>query len=160
MSAAEHRHRFANAEDALAYIAGGHGRVTLVSHKTGDRFTYKFGKPEQDPGDTREVPVFVGLLSGPDNEGDYQYLGNLWTVGISGLRYAHGRKSKAGPDAPSVAAFGWMLALLMRGKVPEKAELWHEGRCGRCGRTLTVPESIERGMGPVCAARAAGRMAA
>lgn len=27
----------------------------------------------------------------------------------------------------------------------------HEGKCGRCGRELTVPESIESGIGPECA---------
>ena len=31
-----------------------------------------------------------------------------------------------------------------------KADGWHEGRCGRCGRKLTVPESIEAGYGPEC----------
>lgn len=29
-------------------------------------------------------------------------------------------------------------------------EIWHEGKCGRCGRQLTVPESIESGFGPEC----------
>ena len=27
----------------------------------------------------------------------------------------------------------------------------HSGCCGRCGRKLTVPESIDTGLGPVCA---------
>jgi predicted metal-dependent hydrolase len=26
----------------------------------------------------------------------------------------------------------------------------HEGKCGRCGRLLTVPSSIESGIGPEC----------
>jgi hypothetical protein len=30
------------------------------------------------------------------------------------------------------------------------------GKCGICGRTLTVPESIERGIGPVCLSRIGG----
>jgi hypothetical protein len=29
-------------------------------------------------------------------------------------------------------------------------EFWHEGRCGRCGRRLTVPDSIASGYGPEC----------
>ncbi len=29
-------------------------------------------------------------------------------------------------------------------------KLVHEGRCGRCGRTLTVPESVTEGIGPEC----------
>ena len=29
-------------------------------------------------------------------------------------------------------------------------EIWHEGKCGKCGRPLTVPSSIENGLGPSC----------
>jgi hypothetical protein len=29
--------------------------------------------------------------------------------------------------------------------------LQHAGKCGRCGRKLTVPQSIETGIGPECA---------
>lgn len=36
------------------------------------------------------------------------------------------------------------------GVIPPSLEVWHEGRCGRCGRALTVPESIASGIGPVC----------
>ena len=32
-------------------------------------------------------------------------------------------------------------------------ELWHEGRCGKCGRVLTVPTSISTGFGPDCLRR-------
>lgn len=32
-------------------------------------------------------------------------------------------------------------------------QIFHEGRCGRCGRVLTVPESVETGFGPECAGR-------
>lgn len=35
--------------------------------------------------------------------------------------------------------------------LPSQIEVWHEGRCGACGRRLTVPESIANGLGPVCA---------
>jgi hypothetical protein len=34
--------------------------------------------------------------------------------------------------------------------LPESLEIWHEGSCLRCGRKLTVPESIESGYGPEC----------
>jgi hypothetical protein len=30
-------------------------------------------------------------------------------------------------------------------------EIWHEGTCCRCGKRLTVPASIELGMGADCA---------
>lgn len=39
---------------------------------------------------------------------------------------------------------------------PEKAGILYatkEGRCRRCGKQLTVPASLHRGMGPECAAK-------
>jgi hypothetical protein len=47
-------------------------------------------------------------------------------------------------------AFAWFWDRLRNGNLPEQVEVHHEGRCGRCGRALTVPESIESGFGPEC----------
>ena len=40
--------------------------------------------------------------------------------------------------------------VIVDGKKPSDIglEVWHEGRCGKCGRKLIVPESIARGIGP------------
>ena len=35
--------------------------------------------------------------------------------------------------------------------LPDVVEIWHEGGCKCCGKKLTVPASIELGMGPDCA---------
>lgn len=35
--------------------------------------------------------------------------------------------------------------------LPDVIEVWHEGGCKHCGKKLTVPASIELGMGPDCA---------
>jgi len=32
----------------------------------------------------------------------------------------------------------------------DRIELWHHGECSMCGRRLTDPKSIERGIGPTC----------
>jgi hypothetical protein len=68
--------------------------------------------------------------------------------------YSHGKKSRVGTDAPSVVGFQWLLAQLVNHNAvdPNVAELRHTGLCGRCGRALTVPESIDTGFGPRCAA--------
>lgn len=34
--------------------------------------------------------------------------------------------------------------------LPDIQKIWHQGCCSACGRKLTDPESIERGLGPVC----------
>jgi hypothetical protein len=39
---------------------------------------------------------------------------------------------------------------LIKNNLPNFIEIWHEGRCGKCGRTLTVPDSIANGLGPEC----------
>lgn len=35
--------------------------------------------------------------------------------------------------------------------LPQKMAVYHSGRCGSCGRELTTPESIRRGLGKKCA---------
>lgn len=117
-----------------AYILAGNATVTVKSLSTGTRFTYKVTK-------AGPTVYFVGVLSGPDNEVDYSYIG-IVRRGVFTLT----RKSRAGMSAASVRAFAW----LSRNWEDDRAEVWHEGRCGRCGRTLTVPESIKSGIGPVC----------
>src|ERR1019366_4832357 len=49
-----------------------------------------------------------------------------------------------------VLAWNYLWDRVLRGLLPANLEVWHEGKCGRCGRKLTVPESIERGIGPEC----------
>lgn len=129
-------------ESAMKFILAGKAVFTLRSNRTGTRFTYKVRKPSEDkPG----PPVwFVSLLTGPNNEGDYQYLGI-----IRDGQFQLTGKSKAKKDAPSVVAFSWFLRFAAKGEDPH-VELWHAGRCGRCGRTLTVPESVDAGFGPEC----------
>jgi hypothetical protein len=129
---------------ARAFMLGGNATITLVSLKTGARFTYKI-KAGINPDD--EI-FFVSLLGGPDNEADFRYLGR-----ISRGTFWAGRKTPrpgdVGPDAPSTKAFSYVWEHLAADRMPG-VEIWHEGRCGRCNRKLTVPASIKSGFGPEC----------
>lgn len=137
--------RFGTDSEALAFVLAGNARLTLVSRKTGARFTYRVRRPA-DAG--TDGVHFVSVLTGPDNEHDFQFLGTIF----EGARFVHGRKSKIAEDAPSARAFAWAFRHLAQSReLPELLEVWHEGACGRCGRALTVPESIARGLGPECA---------
>lgn len=136
------RHRITSTADALAFVLGGNAIFTVESGKTGTRFTYRVRKPKEDS------PHFVQLLRGPDNAADYSFLGSIF----DGKTYHHGRKSKIGQDAPSAKAWAWLWQLLVSGKpMPDLLGFWHEGRCARCGRELTVPSSLATGFGPECA---------
>ena len=134
---------------ALDYIRAGRGRITLESVRTGTRFTYKFGVPRETR-NGKPTPIFVKLLDGNNNETDYTFLGSLWMDANGRLCYRHGRTARTTVSAPSVRAFTWTLKHLENGSMPDKLHIWHEGVCCRCGRALTVPESVSRGIGPEC----------
>lgn len=133
----------------IRFLLAGDAHVTFQSRRTGTRFTYRVRLAEarsRRPGDDRAPPHFVSVLTGPD---EYSYLGCIF----DGLRYSHGVKSRIAKDAPSAVAFDWVWRTLSGGRMHPELGVWHEGRCGKCGRRLTTPESIASGLGPVCGGR-------
>lgn len=155
-------------ERTVEFILAGNATFTLVSEKTGARFTYKARRAD---GDKADRPWFVSVLTGPDNEGDFSYLGCLFpesTVnGVipagygrparschTGAGFVQTKKSAIDRDAPSARAFRWFWDRANRAELQGlPLAVYHEGRCGRCGRKLTVPESILTGFGPECAGK-------
>lgn len=91
----------------------------------------------------------VGMLIGPDNTDDYERFAFCDDDGI------HVWKSKQrGTKYVRYAQFIWLLATGQDvvgddGEVLA-FELQVSKRCLRCNRTLTTPESIERGLGEEC----------
>jgi hypothetical protein len=135
-------------ENIARFALAGNATLTLRSASTGTRFTFRVrSAPESRNG---QPTWFVHLLVGSNNTSDYRYIGF-----IRDQKFIHGAgKSYVNSDAPSVIAFGWFVrTVLFEQRVHEKLEVWHEGTCGRCGRKLTVPESIASGLGPECARR-------
>ncbi len=135
------------------FVLGGDARFTLVSNKTGARFTYRVEASE--PTDGRDLVWFVSVLTGSDNTNDYSYLGIIKSAVIDGTRvgtsFFRTAKSKIAADAPSHIAFKFFWERSNR--VPAALEVWHSNHCSRCGRLLTTPESIRTGIGPVCSER-------
>lgn len=137
--------------DLWKFITAGRAVFTVVSPRTSARFTFKVTRKEVDDG--AKALFFVSLLSGPDNTSDYQFLGTLFGVGTATPSYRHGARSRVGASAPSATAIAWLLGRLVAGKDLKGVHVHHEGKCGRCGRALTVPSSIESGFGPECAGK-------
>lgn len=125
---------------ALDFILGGNALFTLKSIKTGQRFTYKVINDKYRPG-----WFYVKILNGKDNTKDYRTIGeiNIADAEIKSLSI-HTR------DTPGFMAISHVYLNLCVGYPMPSLEIWHEGRCCRCGRVLTVPESIENGIGPEC----------
>lgn len=146
-AAPDYRGRLTTSTAAIAYMTAGKATVTLVSERTGARFTYRLTASE-DGG-----AIFVGVLTGSDNDRDYSYAGRI-ARNVAGDRFWPGRKVPRHTDVPTTApsskAFDWSWRALVQGIMPNGLEIWHESRCGRCGRKLTVPSSVGAGFGPEC----------
>lgn len=126
------------------------GNATFTIQGKASRFTFKVTRKDPEPDSRYTQPTFfVGLLTGPDNTANYSYVGLLDpTIGHVRLT----RNSRVSESAPSLVALRWTLQNLWAGKqMPPSFGIFHEGRCGRCGRALTVPSSIATGLGPDCA---------
>lgn len=136
----ERRGRIERPTDILAFVLAGNSTFTLQGRTT--RYTYRVRKS----GDGKVS--FVSVLAGPDNESDYVYVGI-----IRGKAFELTAKSRMTEKSEPVKAFAWFWTALARKSEAHLGQLafYHEGRCGRCGRKLTVPASVERGIGPECA---------
>jgi hypothetical protein len=132
-----------NNSQVASFVFGGKSIFTVRNVNTGNRFTYKMTRKKSLKEGEEDV-VFVKVLSGSDNNSDYTFIGTVF--GQS--RYRHSPKSQFGADTQSSKAIDWVVKNI--NSLPSNIEVWHEGRCGRCGRKLTVPESIESGFGPEC----------
>lgn len=138
-------------DDPRGFLFAGDCLFTVVNEKTGKRFTYKLQEPKEQR-NPQDPVYFLSLLTGPDNHRDYDTIGMIF----SGVKYVHWRKCRFGADSPGEVAFVWLLARLLGGGLPDCVRLYHHSYCAKCGKLLTVDESIKRGLGPDCAARVFG----
>lgn len=136
-----------NPEHIASFVTAGRAVFTIESRKTGARYTYRVNEIEDKPGS-----FFASLLTGPDNTSDYSYIG-LMNV-VTGFRTT--KNSKMTETSTPVRALKFFCEKVVIGKrEPYDLDMnfWHEGRCGKCSRPLTVPSSIVRGIGPECATK-------
>ena len=143
---------------SLNFILAGKAFVTFVNTQTQNRFTFKVVKHK------KLNFFYVNVLTNPDV---YTYIGTISSDG----NFKHSIKSHITSDAQSVKVFGYVLSKLktiiqdetqilnIYGEfeilpaitaLPKFIEVYHSGKCGKCGKRLTVPESIDSGFGPEC----------
>lgn len=143
-----------NPSDAKAFLRAGNAKFTIKSLKTGKHYTYSIKAPWKNGRFDYDASVrFVKLLVDGDQ---WIYIGS-WFADTPWL----GAGAKGNPDHPAFKALDWVigqinLAINHERDMPVELELWHEGTCGRCGRSLTNPESIANGIGPECANKVGG----
>jgi hypothetical protein len=153
-----------NAATIPTLVLAGKSTFTLVSKKTGTRFTFEVSQcDDKDNGGKKEL-WFVSTMTGPDNNSNFAYTGII-TRATSGMySFRRTAKSRISDMAPSYKAINWFLTNVLAPIAARtnttnalaQVEFWHEGQCCRCGRKLTVPESIASGLGPECAGKVGG----
>ena len=112
------------------------GCVTVKSGKTGEHRTFKI-KTQKDDASFAPGERIISMLTGPDNENDYQSFG---FVKDNYIVLWNKKKTEF---------FEKVVKILEK---PENfnVELNFEGRCKRCFRLLTTPDSVANGYGPEC----------
>lgn len=141
--------------DNKAFILAGNATFTAQSINTGTRFTYKVQAPWDKKANKRDHDSnvrFVSVLTGSDNTSDYSFLGTVFLPSdqFPFSSFKHSLKSKITKGAKSYKAFNYVWHYVGKDKPAELVEIFHEGKCGRCGRKLTDPNSIKSGFGPEC----------
>jgi len=139
------------------FITGGKATFTIelpadfsAKNDASPHYTYKVSKKEAVTVDDRDV-YFIALLTGPQNDADYTYLGIL-NPRNGGVKLT--RKSRLTDDSMAVRILRRTLARIWSDEqdiiLEHGFDINHCGKCGMCGRKLTTPASIECGIGPVC----------
>ena len=136
---------------AKEFILAGRAVFTAKSDVTGNHVTFKVTRSHD------EKVYFVNVREKGDGDGDYVYVGlvNAETEQFYFARkYHNSRYPKDGAIPGRVFDYVWRG--VKQYVTPPHVRLFHEGRCGRCSRRLTHPNSIISGIGPECAKKIQG----
>jgi len=137
-------------------LAAGRVKVTVTSKSTGEHITilFKAFKDNRDrtfrPNGKNWEPceyaqashVFVEV----PNQGDWN--DKVGTFYPGGGRWYSDRNVDPAREAAAAAAARWISGDL--DAPTDHADFAEQSECGRCGKELTDPESIARGIGPTC----------
>lgn len=121
--------------------------IFTVSNPAGERFTFKISQSKPNPKYPNPA-FFVSRLTGPDNLSDYTYAGMMRDGRVLPTRNTLPALQQA------VRVADWVVHHInTQTELPPGYRILPSGRCCRCGRTLTVPSSIDANLGPECAGK-------
>ncbi len=131
----------------LDFLKAGKAIFTVKNDKD-KHFTYKINKKEFKDNGKETTIYFTSVLKGPNNWTNYSYVG---IYNPSKNEVFPTKKSQYQKDSIEYKVLAWAIKKVAEGsKLPKGYEIKHSDKCGRCGRLLTTPESIEWGIGPEC----------
>jgi hypothetical protein len=125
------------------FIFAGRSVFTLENKETLNYVTFKFKELKKNYKVVPGIFVVECKVLG-DNDHGYKFLGFL---------DLNDRKFRRRFWDHNFVGYKTLFWLLQNLEVIEKFDnlaIYHEGRCCKCGMPLTVPESIDSGIGPEC----------
>jgi hypothetical protein len=128
-------------------LAAGRLTVTFTSLDTGEHITIttKSRKPDENgkwvacPLDEAKV-IFFSVPNA----------GGGWDDKVGKFTYGKGFVEQPGADPARVYCAKQLVVFAEGRELPSGLRAQEEERCGKCGRALTDPVSIDRGIGPEC----------
>ena len=125
------------------FIFAGRSVFTLENSETGNYLTFKVKQIKKN---YKEVPgqFAIECKTLGDKAHGYKFLG---FVDLNERKF---KKRYWDANFVGFKTWVWLLKNLERLEDFTKLAIYHEGRCCKCGMPLTVPESIDSGIGPDC----------
>lgn len=124
--------------------------VFTVSNPAGEHHTFKVRRVESEwPAGSGKMTVTYFVNAKTDVEiAQFGYIGIL-DIAKGTIKCT--AKSMYVPGSKQYDVASWATQAVIGQKlIPAGYHIEHAGHCGKCGRTLTDPESIHRGIGPEC----------
>lgn len=123
--------------------------VFTVNNDKGEHYTYKVrGKDGEYKGEKQRTFFLSVKKDSLQSRFGYVYIGivnpDKGTIKCT-------TKSHFMPGQREYDVAAWASQCVIQKKlIPDNYQIQHAGRCGRCAKLLTDPQSIERGIGPDC----------
>jgi len=129
-------------EDVKKFITGGKAEFTVQNVVSNNHLTFSISKDKVKPHFYVNVCysyvqyIYIGLLV--INDGKYSFIKSK-------------RLQDSKEDSTSVKVIEYMIKYYLNSDDGHNnLAFYHHGRCCKCGRPLTTPESIQKGIGPFC----------
>lgn len=129
------------------------GIFTIENTETGEFRTFRNELCSfRDADDNDSHKWVLSYLRGPSNSSDFE--GFAFVFGDK-IRVWKSKRSQGQGDRSECERFALLLDFIFTGPAAwrERYTVLKSRPCSRCGERLTVPESIRRGVGPICAKR-------
>lgn len=132
--------------NAVDFFYGGKAEFVIQSKETAKSFSYSVYGLDTDSGKIYFVcailnqrRIFIGSIF---NKKEFKFSTKAYTENITA-------------NSLVVKSFKWLFEVLKYKSIQHfhKIKFYHTGKCGKCGRILTNPESIKIGIGPVCVSK-------